>query len=50
MSANDPLAGPFPTGHQLCDASNDEGYAKDPSPEAAAPSRATLLRQAAIGQ
>jgi hypothetical protein len=45
----DPLAGPFPTGHQLCDASNDEGYAI-PVAEAAAPSRATLLRQAAIGQ
>ena len=45
----DLLAGPFPTGYQLCDASNDEGYAILPS-EAAAPSRATLLRQEAIGR
>jgi hypothetical protein len=38
------LAGPFLTGRHLCDYSDDEGYAIPPS-EAAAPSRATLLRQ-----
>jgi hypothetical protein len=46
----DLLAGPFLTGRELTDYSDTEGYAKDPSPETAAPSRATLLRQAAIGR
>ena len=45
----DLLAGPFLTGRELTDYSNDEGYAILPS-EASAPSRATLLRQAAIGR
>jgi len=45
----DPLAGPFLTGRELTDYSDTEGYAILPS-VAAAPSRATLLRQAAIGQ
>ena len=49
MTTNDPLSGPFMPAARITDYSDTEGYAILPS-EASAPSRATLLRQAAIGQ
>ncbi len=49
MTTNDPLSGPFMSATRITDSSDDEGYAILPS-VSAAPSRATLLRQAAIGQ
>jgi hypothetical protein len=46
----DLLAGPFPTGRELCDYSKTEGYATTTAPEGTAPSRARQLREEAIGR
>jgi hypothetical protein len=50
MTIPDLLAGPFPTAEQLTDYRDMPGYAILPSDPAGTPSRATLLREEAIGR
>jgi hypothetical protein len=49
MTTKDPLTGPFPTGRELTDYSDTEGYAKTADP-AGPPSLARQLREEAMGR
>jgi hypothetical protein len=50
MTTADLLAGPFKPSAWLTNYSDDPGYAKTPDPAGTPTSRATLLREEAIGR